>query len=107
MRALLHATRKERRKAFLPILRPTSQMSPSRQSKGYTTEAELEARTQQMLRNPGTVAAAGGDPAIDKRVITYLVEGDSPKRDSDTKPRFSAGEKVFVKCLENTLWVKK
>jgi nitrile hydratase len=65
--------------------------------KGYITEAELEARTQQMLRNPSTASATGGDPAIDKRVITYLVEGDSPKRDSAMKPRFSAGEKVFVK----------
>src|ERR1700756_630281 len=32
--------------------------------KGYITEAELEARTQQMLRNPSTASATGGDPAI-------------------------------------------
>jgi nitrile hydratase subunit beta len=65
--------------------------------KGYITEAELDARTQQILQNPSTAARQGGDPAIDRRVVTYLVEGDSPKRDSTTKPRFAVGDKVFVK----------
>lgn len=64
---------------------------------GYITEAELEARTQQILKNPGTPPKMGGDSAIDKRVVTYLVEGDSPKRDTNMKPRFSASEKVLVK----------
>ncbi len=64
---------------------------------GYITEAELEARTQQVLANPAAAQEKGGDPAIDKRITTYLVEGDSPKRDTDFKPRFSAGEKVVVK----------
>jgi nitrile hydratase len=65
--------------------------------KGYITEAELDARTQQILQNPSTAATQGGDPAIDRRVITYLIEGDSPKRDSATRPRFAVGDKVFVK----------
>ncbi len=64
---------------------------------GYITEAELEARTKQVLANPAAAQKKGGDPAIDQRVNTYLVEGDSPKRDTDTKPRFAAGEKVMVK----------
>jgi len=51
--------------------------------KGYITEAELEARTQEMLKKPGTPAKQGGDPAIDTRVVTYLVVGDSPKRQRD------------------------
>jgi nitrile hydratase subunit beta len=64
---------------------------------GYITEAELEARTQEVLQSPSTAARQGGDPAIDQRVVTYLVEGDSPKHDSTTKPRFAVGDKVLVK----------
>jgi nitrile hydratase subunit beta len=29
--------------------------------------------------------------------ITYLVEGDSPKREAAIKPRFGVGDKVLVK----------
>ncbi len=47
--------------------------------KGYITEAELEARTQQMLRNPSTASATGGDPAIDKRVIEAIWKGNTEK----------------------------
>jgi nitrile hydratase len=65
--------------------------------KGYITEAELEARTQQILTNPAAAQKKGGDPAIDRRINTYLVEGDSPKRDTNIKPRFSKGDKVFIK----------
>jgi nitrile hydratase len=65
--------------------------------KGYITEAELDARTQQILQTPSTAGRQGGDPAIDRRVVTYLIEGDSPKRDSATRPRFAVGDKVFVK----------
>jgi len=65
--------------------------------KGYVTEAELAARTEQILAKPATPPAKGGDPAIDKRIVTYLVEGDSPKRDTAVTPRFSKGDKVLVK----------
>ena len=65
--------------------------------KGYVTEAELAARTEQILANPAMPSAKGGDPAIDKRIVTYLVEGDSPKRDTAVTPRFSKGDKVLVK----------
>src|SRR5436189_59862 len=41
--------------------------------------------------------AAAGDPSIDKRINTYLVEGDSPKRDGAFTPKFAKGDKVFVK----------
>jgi hypothetical protein len=47
---------------------------------GYITEAELDARTKQILVNPAAGRKTGGDPAIDKRVVTYLVEGDSAKK---------------------------
>src|SRR5882724_4154293 len=38
--------------------------------KGYVTEAELAARTEQILANPATPSAKGGDPAIDQRIVT-------------------------------------
>jgi nitrile hydratase subunit beta len=65
--------------------------------KGYITEAELEARTQQVLQRSAPAPAPAGDPAIDRRIVTYLVEGDSPKRDAAATPRFKVGDKVFVK----------
>jgi nitrile hydratase subunit beta len=65
--------------------------------KGYITQAELDARTEQILANPSSAAKQGGDPAIDARVIKYLVEGDSPKHDTTAPPRFAVGEKVLVK----------
>jgi nitrile hydratase subunit beta len=34
--------------------------------KGYITEAELAARTEQILRNSASASANGGDPAIDR-----------------------------------------
>ena len=64
---------------------------------GYITEAELEARTQQILMNPAAAHKVGGDPAIDERVNTYLIQGDSPKRDSSVSPDFKIGDKVYVK----------
>jgi nitrile hydratase subunit beta len=65
--------------------------------KGYITEEELDARTAKFLSNTNAALANGGDAAIDKRVITYLVEGDSPKRDGGPKPRFTIGDKVIVR----------
>src|SRR6267154_2187546 len=37
--------------------------------KGYITEAELDARTQQILQNPSTAPKQGGDPAIDQLFV--------------------------------------
>jgi len=65
--------------------------------KGYVTQAELDARTQQFLNASPPSPRAGADPAIDQRINTYLVEGDSPKRDSAFSPKFAKGDKVFVK----------
>jgi nitrile hydratase subunit beta len=64
---------------------------------GYITEAELEARTQQILVNPAAAHKTGGDPTIDKRINTYLVEGDSPKREVTTGPSFKVGDTVYIK----------
>jgi nitrile hydratase subunit beta len=65
--------------------------------KGYITQAELDARTEQILANPSSAGRQGGDAAIDARIIKYLVEGDSPKHDRTAPPRFAVGEKVLVK----------
>jgi len=64
---------------------------------GYITQEELDARTQKFLSQAEAAPANRGDPAIDKRVVTYLIEGDSPKREIKGKPRFEEGESVFVK----------
>ena len=67
-------------------------------SQGYITQAELDARTQQFLSAASPPQfRSGGDPAIDQRIITYLVEGDSPKRSGNVTPKFAAGDKVLVK----------
>jgi nitrile hydratase beta subunit len=64
---------------------------------GYITEAELEARTQQILIDPAAGRKSGGDPAIDQRINTYLVDGDSPQRKATAAPKFKVGDKVLVK----------
>jgi nitrile hydratase len=64
---------------------------------GYITQAELDARTRQVLLNPASAHRTGGDPAIDERINTYLVEGDSPERPATTSPKFKVGDKVYVK----------
>lgn len=67
---------------------------------GYITQAELDARTAVYLAD-GNVNEAplpiGENKAIDKQVINYLREGDSPKRESKAPPKFSRGSKVKVK----------
>ena len=66
-------------------------------SNGYITQEELDARTQQFLSATPPAPAVAGDPAIDQRINTYLVEGDSPKRSGAMTPKFAKGEKVYVK----------
>jgi nitrile hydratase subunit beta len=63
---------------------------------GYITDAELEACSHQILQNPSGVAKRGGDEAIDQRIITYLVNGDSPKHDTNAKSRFAVGDEVLA-----------
>jgi nitrile hydratase len=64
---------------------------------GYFTEAELEQRTKAFLAKPDTALPGGGDAAIDARVLRYLAEGDSPKRDVPFAPRFAVGDRVMAK----------
>src|SRR4029077_5790335 len=47
--------------------------------KGYITQAELDARTEQMLNESSPAPKPDGDAAIDQRINTYLLDGDSPK----------------------------
>lgn len=64
---------------------------------GYITEAELDAKTEEYLNEPHKPLPSGGAKAIDDRVLQYLVEGDSPKRDAAVKPTFKVGDSVHVK----------
>ena len=65
--------------------------------KGYITQAELDARTEQFLNASPPAPKQGGDPVIDQRINTYLVDGDSPKRNGTFAPKFAKGDKVFIK----------
>src|SRR5262245_40391256 len=65
--------------------------------KGYVTQAELDARTEQFLSASPPAPRQGGEAAIDQRINTYLVEGDSHKRDGAFIPKFAKGDKVLVK----------
>lgn len=66
--------------------------------KGYITAEELDARTQAFAGGAQAAAPSnGGDPVIDERINTYLIEGDSPKRAIEAKPRLSVGDQVLVK----------
>ena len=64
---------------------------------GYISEAELDAKTAEYLAAPDKPLPQSGDAAIDQRVVKYLIEGDSPKKDVPANPTFSEGDKVLVK----------
>lgn len=66
-------------------------------SLGYISQEELDARTGQYLAEPDSPLPTGGSDAIDARILTYLIRGDSPKRDIDVKPMFAVGDMVVVK----------
>ncbi|MDR9777333.1 nitrile hydratase subunit beta [Rhizobium hidalgonense] len=65
--------------------------------KGYITAEELDALTEEYYRNPSKSLPAVGDAAIDNRVVQYLVEGDSPKRDTNVSFDFAVGDLVSIK----------
>jgi nitrile hydratase len=69
---------------------------------GYITEAELDARTDQILKGAESAAPPGGDAAIDARIEQYLIEGDSPLRDAPSTHRFAPGDRVMVKNVPAT-----
>jgi nitrile hydratase subunit beta len=64
---------------------------------GYITQAELDAAMQRIRENgPATPPAAEDDDAIDRQVIRYLREGDSPLRGGPA-PAFAVGDEIRVK----------
>ncbi|ODN69149.1 nitrile hydratase subunit beta [Methylobrevis pamukkalensis] len=65
--------------------------------KGYITAEELDALTEVYYADPDKALPGGGAAAIDERIIQYLVEGDSPKRDVPVGDVLSVGDKVFIK----------
>lgn len=62
----------------------------------YITEAELDALTEEYLADPDKSLPEADAAPIDDRVIQYLVEGDSPKRDVEHTYDFAAGDKVVI-----------
>ena len=66
-------------------------------AKGYITEAELDALTAEYYNDPGKPLPQSGDPTIDERVVQYLIEGDSPKRDVGVRYDLAIGDPVTVK----------
>lgn len=69
-------------------------------SEGYITQEELDIRTAEILASSELAEASlpkGGKPAIDKQVVKYLREGDSPMRDAPAPPKFALGDKVKIK----------
>ena len=69
---------------------------------GYITEEELDAKTALYLEDGNLDNAPLPNkkaPAIDKQVIKYLREGDSPQRDVAVKPKFAVEDKIRVKDI--------
>ena len=69
---------------------------------GYITQAELDNRTAELLKDSEKAEAplpSGGDPAIDAQVLKYLREGDSPLRTLPAPAKFKVGDQVRVKDI--------
>lgn len=63
---------------------------------GYITEAELDALTEVYYADPDKPLPSGGAADIDARIVRYLVEGDSPRRDVAANYAFEVGEEVAI-----------
>jgi nitrile hydratase subunit beta len=67
---------------------------------GYITQEELDIRTAEFLEDSQKAESplpSGGNPAIDKQVVKYLREGDSPMRPYSAPAKFTVGDTVRVK----------
>lgn len=70
--------------------------------KGYITQEELDAKTEEYLKEGNFDQAPlpeAKNPEIDNQVISYLRQGDSPKRELNNPPKFSTGDQVLVKNM--------
>ncbi|WP_431674777.1 nitrile hydratase subunit beta [Rhizobium leguminosarum] len=65
--------------------------------KGYITAEELDALTEEYYADPSIPVPTAGDQAIDDRVVQYLVEGDSPKREAEVSFDFTVGDLVSIR----------
>lgn len=65
--------------------------------KGYISQDELDAKTTLYRQAPESALPTGGDSAIEDKIITYLLTGDSPRREVDKTPAFRVGDTVKVK----------
>ncbi|WP_413711700.1 nitrile hydratase subunit beta [Rhizobium sp. Rhizsp82] len=65
--------------------------------KGYITADELDALTEEYYADPLKALPSSAEQAVDDRVVQYLVEGDSPKRDVSVQFDFVEGDLVSIK----------
>jgi nitrile hydratase len=64
---------------------------------GYITAEELDALTEEYYADPSIPVPTAGDQPIDDRVVQYLVEGDSPKREAEVSFDFTVGDLVSIR----------
>ncbi|MDR7145057.1 nitrile hydratase subunit beta [Rhizobium sp. BE258] len=65
--------------------------------RGYITAQELDALTEEYYADAAKPLPQREERAIDDRVVRYLVEGDSPKRDVAVEFDFAVGDQVSIK----------
>lgn len=70
--------------------------------KGYITAEELDALTEEYYADPSIPVPTAGDQAIDDRVVQYLVEGDSPKREAEVSFDFTVGDLVSIRNVHRS-----
>ncbi|WP_192180443.1 nitrile hydratase subunit beta [Mesorhizobium amorphae] len=68
-------------------------------SNGYITAEELDALTEEYYKDPAKPLPVAGATEIDDRVVQYLVEGDSPKRDVKVTFEFAVGDTVAIRSV--------
>lgn len=69
---------------------------------GYLSADELEKRTAKYLSALESPLPDGGDTGIDDQILHYLLEGDSPRREIEAKPKFKVGDEVIIKDMAPT-----
>ena len=62
--------------------------------KGVIDQEELEARTQEFLKNPEAPVPQREDPELTDRLSELVRNGGSTRREVAAKPRFRAGDRV-------------
>ena len=65
--------------------------------KGVIEQGELDAKTQEFLKNPEAPVPQREDPELADRLLQLVREGGSTRREVSARPRFEAGERVRIR----------